>query len=204
MTTFHPVTAGGTPTPVPAATEGVWLITGVQAAGKSTVADLLARQFERGVHVRGGQFYRWAVRGWVHAGDARTAEARQLLDLRYRLSATAADEYCRAGFVTVVQDNIFGVDVTRWLESVTARRRHLVVLRPSIAVIRQREQQRHLATGKVAYRPGEFTPEDLDGFLAETPRIGLWLDTSDLTAEETVSQILIRQSSAEVDGVLAH
>jgi adenylylsulfate kinase-like enzyme len=32
---------------------GVWLVTGVRAAGKSTVADLLARQFDRGVHVRG-------------------------------------------------------------------------------------------------------------------------------------------------------
>ena len=204
MGAHHPVTAGSSPASVPAATEGVWLIAGAQAAGKSTVADLLARQFERGVHIRGGQFYRWAVRGWVHPGDARTAEARRLLDLRYRLSAMAADEYCRAGFAAVVQDNIFGADVARWLESVTARRRHLVVLRPSIAVIRQREQQRQLATGKVAYRPGEFTPEDLDGFLAETPRIGLWLDTSDMTAEETVSQILIRQSAAEVDGVLAH
>lgn len=95
----------------------------------------------------------------------------------------AADEYCRAGFATVVQDNIFGADVTRWLECVTGRRRHLVVLRPSLAVVRQREQERHVATGKVAYRPGEFTPEDLDGFLTETPRIGLWLDTSDMTAE---------------------
>ncbi len=114
-----------------------------------------------------------------------------------------ADEYWRAGFAVVMQDNIFGADVARWLASVTARPRHLVVLRPSVAVVRKREQQRNVATGKVAYRPGEFTPEDLDGFLAETPRIGLWLDTSDMTAEETVSQILIRQSAAVVDAVLA-
>jgi cytidylate kinase len=120
-------------------TDGIWLVTGVQAAGTSTVADLLARQFERGVHVRGGQFYRWAVRGWVQPGNERAEEARRLLDLRYRLAALTPDEYCRAGFCTVVQDNIFGADVSHWLESVAARPRHLVVLRPSVAVVRQRE-----------------------------------------------------------------
>ena len=117
---------------------GVWLVTGVQAAGKSTVADLLARQFDRGVHVRGGQFYRWAVRGWVHPGDEREAEARRLLDLRYLLSATVADEYCDAG----------------------------------------------------------FTVEGLDHELGQTSRIGLWLDTSAQTAEQTVAEILRRRDEA--------
>jgi len=182
--------------------DGVWLITGVQAAGKSTIADLLARQADRGVHIRGGQFYRWAVRGWVHAGDTRTAKARRLLDLRYRLAALTAGEYCAAGFCTVVQDNIFGADVMRWLQAVCGRPRHLVVLRPSLDVIRQREEQRHAATGKLAYRPGEFTPEDLDRQLAKTPRIGLWLDTSALSPDQTVRQILAREPEAVVDGVL--
>jgi hypothetical protein len=110
-------------------TDGVWLVTGVQPTRKSTIADLLARQFERGVHVRGGQFYRWAVR--------------------------------------------------------------------------RRERQRNDATGKLAYRPGWFSPEDLDSFLAVTPRIGLWLDTSAVTAEQTVRQILSRRAEAVVDGTLA-
>ncbi len=183
-------------------TDGVWLITGVQAAGKSTIADLLASQFERGVHVRGGQFYRWAVRGWVQPGNEHAGEARRLLDLRYRLAALTADEYCRAGFCTVVQDNIFGADVSRWLQSVVARPRRLVVLRPSMAVVRQREQRRNEATGKVAYRPGWFSPEDLDGLLAATPPMGLWLDTSALTAEQTVRQILSRRDEAVVDDAL--
>lgn len=180
-------------------TGGVWLVTGVQAAGKSTVADLLARQFDRGVHVRGGQFYRWAVCGWVHVGDPRADEARRLLDLRYRLAALTADEYCDAGFTVIVQDNIFGADVPAWLESVKTRPRHLVVLRPSIAVVSERERERHAATGKTAYRPGEFSVEDLDEQLAKTPPIGLWLDTSEMSPAETVAEILRRQAGAVVD-----
>ena len=166
------------------------------------MAELLARQFDRGVHVRGGQFYRWAVRGWVPAGDARAGEARRLLDLRYRLSALVADQYCSAGFCTVVQDNIFGEDVGSWLRAVTARPRRLVVLRPSVTAVRDRDQARHASTGKVAYRPGEFSIEELDGFLSTTPRIGLWLDTSAQTAEQTVAEILRRQAEARVDDSL--
>lgn len=181
---------------------GVWLITGIQASGKSTVADLLARHFARGVHVRGGQFYRWAVRGWVHAGDARADEARRLLELRYSLAALAADKYCEAGFCTVVQDNIFGPDVTAWLTSVAARPRYLVVLRPSRDVVAERENHRKATTGKVAYRPGEFSIEDLDSHLGRTPAIGLWLDTSAQTPEQTVTEILRRRSEAIVDGHL--
>ena len=147
----------------------VWLITGAQASGKSTVADLLAREFDRGVHIRGGQFYRWAVRGWVHFDGEPNDEGRRLLDLRYRLSATVADEYARAGFTTVVQ--------------VTAR-----------------DAGRTAATGKVAYRDG-YTPAINDEHVASTPRdLGLWLDTSELTPDETVAEILRRHSHSIVPG----
>ena len=55
---------------------GVWLVTGVQAAGKSTVADLLARQFDRGVHVRGGAIQRDAG---FQAADRRHVVAAVVL-----------------------------------------------------------------------------------------------------------------------------
>jgi adenylylsulfate kinase-like enzyme len=179
---------------------GVWLITGAQASGKSTTADLLARQFERGVHIRGGQFYRWAVRGWVHFDDTEQAgEARRLLDLRYRLSAAVADEYSAAGFTTVVQDNIYGHDVERWLKSIAARPLHLVVLRPSVAVVEARDDERRQRTGKVAYRGG-FTPLENDARLARTrDDLGLWLDTSTQTPEETTREILARRNEATVE-----
>jgi hypothetical protein len=182
--------------------DGVWLVVGIQAAGKSTVADLLVRQFERGVHVRGGQFYRWAVSGRVHPWDDDEHEARKLLDLRYRLSALVATEYCEAGFTTVVQDNIFGEDVRTWLERVPARPRHLVVLRPSLGVVLERENARERDVGKVAYRLGEADASQLDELLTSTPRIGLWLDTSAQTPIETVRTILERQDEARVDSNL--
>ena len=179
---------------------GVWLITGAQASGKSTVADLLARRFDRGAHVRGGQFYRWAVRGWVHVGEpGRDDEVRRLLDLRYRLSALVADEYAAAGFTTVVQDNIYGPDVEAWLGRVSARPRHLVVLRPSVAVVEERDADRQRRLGKVAYRGG-FTPAVNDEHVAATRHdLGLWLDTSAQTPEETVEEILRRRDEAVVD-----
>lgn len=175
---------------------GVWLVTGAQASGKTTIADLLARQFERGVHVRGGQFYRWVVTGWVPFDDAgRRDEARRLLGLRYRLSAEVTQTYADAGFSCVTQDNIYGADVTDWLATIQRHPVHLVVLRPRVEVVTAREEARRFRTGKVAYRAG-FTPADNDEHLAGTPNVGLWLDTSELTPEETVAEILRREDES--------
>jgi len=176
----------------------VWLITGAQAAGKSTVADLLARRHERGVHIRGGQFYRWAVRGWVQVGDADAEEARRLLDLRYELSSTVADGFAAAGFTTVVQDNIYGADVDRFVDRLRCEERYLVVLRPSIEIVERRDAERQRLIGKVAYRDG-FTPVLNDELVASTRReFGLRLDTSAQTPEASVDEILARRREAMV------
>jgi hypothetical protein len=73
-----------------------------------------------------------------------------------------------------------------------------VVLRPSKDVVAVRDAARQVRTGKVAYRPDGFTIDGLDTALAATPRIGLWLDTSGQTPEETVREITLRSGEAMI------
>jgi hypothetical protein len=73
-------------------------------------------------------------------------------------------------------------------------------LAPRADVVQARDHARQLARGKTAYKPGDQSPAELDAsFRRETPRIGLWLDTSAQAVTETVEEILGRfQTEAEV------
>ena len=170
------------------------VVTGISAAGKSTVADLLARRFERAVHVRGDVFRRMVVAGRREMVPDASEEARAQLRLRHALGAAVADRYAEAGFTAVLQDLYFA-ELSDVVASLDARPRYVVVLCPLPAAVTAREAQR----AKVAYRPGGFTVDDLHRALVqETPRMGLWLDTSEQTPEETVAAILDRAEEARV------
>jgi cytidylate kinase len=174
----------------------VFLITGISAAGKSTVAQRLAERFDYAVHVKGDVFRRMVVRGqMVPRDDAPAAEASKQLALRYRLGAETANAYHDAGFTVVVQDIVMGPSLSDYVSWITARPLHVVVLTPRIDVVTSREAAR----AKTAYQPDGPTIEDLDAYLRnETPRVGLWLDTSDRTPDETVDEILARRDEARV------
>ena len=169
----------------------VWLVTGIAAAGKSTVSQLLAERFDRGVHVRADVFRRMIVSGreemtWVPSGEAITQ-----LNLRHRLGATTADAYATAGFDVVVQDIVIGHDLPAFVDRLRTRPLHVVMLAPRADVVAAREAARP----KTAYR-GDVNPTNLDEAMRETPLIGLWLDTSDQTPEQTVDEILRRRDES--------
>lgn len=168
------------------------LITGIQAAGKSTVAQALAERLERSVHVRGDLFRRMVVNGRVEMGPADPPpEALRQLRLRYALAAKVADGYAEAGFTVVLQDIVIGPFLGEMVEAIKTRPLHVVVLAPRPEVVQAREDARRAERGKVAYKPGDETVTQLDAYMRrETPRLGLWLDTSDLKVAETVEAIL--------------
>ncbi|MFJ4788997.1 hypothetical protein ACIP6U_37220, partial [Streptomyces sp. NPDC088794] len=69
---------------------GVVLITGVMAAGKSTVAQAPAERLPRAAHVRGDVFRRMIVTGREEYEPGTQGGGEAQLRLRYRLSVAQA------------------------------------------------------------------------------------------------------------------
>jgi chloramphenicol 3-O-phosphotransferase len=165
----------------------VILVTGIQAAGKSTIAQLLAERLPKSVHVRGDLFRRMIINGRTDMTPEPTSEAVRQLRLRYQLAATVSDAYFQAGFTVIVQDVILGTHLAEMTAMIRSRPLLVVVLAPQAAAIADREESR----SKMAYGP--WAIEQLDTVLRhETPRLGLWLDTSAQTPAETADEILSR------------
>lgn len=161
------------------------LITGVMASGKSTIGELLARQFDRSVHLRGDVFRKMIVCGRAEMCDPPTPEALAQLELRYLLAAETAKQYHKAGFTVVMQDNYYGEKLPLMLDLLKPEQVKPIVLCPNAQVVAQREAKR----GKTGYHG--FSVESLHGsFMRDTPHIGLWIDNSRQTPEETIALIL--------------
>jgi chloramphenicol 3-O-phosphotransferase len=171
----------------PQARRAVILVTGIQAAGKSTIAQLLAERLPQSVHLRGDLFRRMIINGRADMTPDPTSEAVRQLRLRYQLAATVSDAYFQAGFTVIVQDVILGDHLAEMTAMIRSRPLLVIVLAPQAAAIADREQSR----GKTAYGP--WAIQQLDGVLRhETPRLGLWLDTTSQTPAETADEILSR------------
>ncbi|AYC40891.1 AAA family ATPase [Streptomyces griseorubiginosus] len=180
--------------------QGVVLVTGVMAAGKSTVAQLLAERLPRAAHVRGDVFRRMIVSGRQEYLPGAPDEALAQLRLRYRLSAATADAYAEAGFTAVVQDVVLGEELPAYVRLVRTRPLYVVVLAPDAGTVAAREAGRaKTGYGGAGYGGEAWTVPALDEALrASTPPIGLWLDTSGQTPAETVEAILAGRERARV------
>lgn len=191
---LHPETSGTEPVGramLLGVTEGrLIVVTGIMAAGKSTVAQALAERFPKSAHVRGDHYRRSIVRGRHKMSSEPSPEALEQLRLRYRIAISVAEQYRRAGFTTVVQDIIIGPMLDEFVAMVPHRPFSLIVLTPASSAVSVRERDRE-KTGYVG-----FTPDQLDAaHRSSTPKVGFWLDSTDLTIEATVELAL-----RELDG----
>lgn len=138
------------------------------------------------VHVRGDHFRTSIINGREEMTQSPSPEAVRQLRLRYELGACTAKRYAGAGFNVVYQDIILGEDLEFTVNLLSSVPHQVVVLCPSPEVVAQREAMRD----KTGYSE-ELSVTALDASLRdETPRLGLWLDTSGLSIDETVDCIV--------------
>lgn len=165
--------------------KGIYIVTGIMASGKSTIAQMLSEQFEKSVHVRGDIFRKMIVKGNIKMTPEHSQSAVEQLQLRYKMAAQIAEMYYKSGFSVVVQDTYLGKEVVSFLEAFESKPVYYITLNPTIEAIIEREKKRN----KTGYTVWEVEPL-YSILINDNPRIGLWVDTSNMTPEETLSEII--------------
>lgn len=169
------------------------LITGTPASGKTTVAAALADRLPRAVFVDDDDIAAMVRSGQVGFNSDPSPEATEQLLLRYRCSVAVAQTYRRVGFDAVIADNVFGELLGQFMSLVHPDPLHVVFLHPSVETISAREAER----SKDGYGEKAWQIEPLHDVVEHhTRRVGLWLDTSEQTVDQTVDLILARLDEA--------
>lgn len=160
------------------------LITGIPGAGKTAVARALAARFPRGVHVEGDTLQGMIVSGrvWPEPPEPR-GEAADQLALRYRNGSLLARSFFEAGFHVVLDDIVIGNRLDIHREAFTGLPWHLVVLAPDIEEVKSRNAGRD----KDVFETWGYLDRDLR---AQMQGLGLWIDSTNQTVEQTVDEIL--------------
>jgi hypothetical protein len=119
-------------------------------------------------------------------GPVLDAEALAQLHLRQDIAMDAVRRFTKAGFTTIYQDILLGADFIRVTDSLADLSPRVVVLNPKVDILAQRDRGR-AKTGYGEHFPPSVLAEALE---RDTPRTGLWIDSSDMSVDDVVERIL--------------
>jgi adenylate kinase family enzyme len=117
------------------------IVSGPSGAGKTTVARLVAAEFDRSVHMQSDHFLFSVVSGWV---DPWLPEAADQNEVVGGATITAALQFAQARYAVVLDGAFFPEaidDLAPWAARHVVRL-HYAVLRPDLSTCLTRVQQR--------------------------------------------------------------
>ncbi len=216
------------PSGQPARGAEIWVICGNACAGKTTTARVLAQLIPLAAHVEGDEMQRLIISGcrWPTPGDSDpgtgrlTGQAGVQYTLRVRNACLVAGAFADAGITAIVTDTIIYDGFEALAQALAGRPVNFVVLRPRVAVLRQRGIERlpaeaaYLAdrygdsdhpeaqafAGRVQAaadgRPVNEFEEMIERALDRLPRVGLRVDPGGLDPRGVADLLLDRRAEA--------
>ena len=160
------------------------VISGLPGSGKSTVGRLLAESLERAAYIEADVLQHFVVAGLELADhNGISDEGRQQLSLRLRNACLLAKSYVASGFTAVVDDIVTGRRFEELVTALGGTEFEFVMLNPDFEVMKARWRR----MGSPFAESWDWIDEEIQH---DTPRIGLWIDSTHLTPDETLARII--------------
>jgi chloramphenicol 3-O-phosphotransferase len=165
----------------------ILIISGLPGAGKSTTARLLAGRMARGAHVEADRLQALVVAGGVlpDGSHDNSNEAERQLRLRLHNACLLARSFAEAGFTAVIDDIVIGRRLDQAIGELAGITFGFVMLLPAFELV----QERWRSIGSPFVDSWQWIDSEIR---TGTRRVGLWLDTTKCTPDQTVSAILDR------------
>jgi chloramphenicol 3-O-phosphotransferase len=168
------------------------VLSGLPGAGKSTLSRRLAQSLDRGAHVEADRLQDLIVSGAVHGTVTGISdEAARQIRLRLHHAALLARSFREAGFNAIIDDIITGHRFDELQAELAG------VPFSFIMLVRNLEAMK--ASWRAMGSPFVNSFDWIDKEIREsTPRVGLWIDTTYQTEDETFEEIVRRLDEAQV------